>query len=509
MFENENEHWKGIPNYPDYMISDLGRLYSNRKDKFISCDEHGNVTLYNSEGHKGWSIQVLMGCLFLGNDIDDPFRNRTLFKDGDSSNLVLSNIYIEDTSDISGEVWMPLTEATGRTLKNFYKVSNMGRIKSIRHYVEGTYRGRMVRKPCPELIISTSSDFDGYQFAYLACEDGSSVNAQVHRLVAAAFCHNPDPETKTVVNHIDGDPSNNRWTNLEWCTPKENSQHAINTGLRGDWKGRRLRYPVRRTETNQLYNSISEVERAMGRPSGYCSDALHEGRGVTDIDGNVWTLEIFKDMPIKVHSAGQQCTIDEFPGRVFVSLSEASLAIGRWEGYISDALSRGGVIRNKAGNDVHIHLAGDAPIVCANDIWKEKKKAGLVPDKKERKRSNWAPRKSVRCVETGEIFASFSDADTFLGRKPGYLSDCFAYCRECFDRQGNKYTFEVLNELVKVHRSNNPCCFEEYPENKFSNLSEASLFIGRCSSYVNDRFKQGKPILTLDGREIHLKLLQK
>jgi len=44
----------------------------------------------------------------------------------------------------------------------------------------------------------------------------------VHRMVATAFVHNPDPETFTVVDHIDGDKLNNHYTNLEWVTQSEN-----------------------------------------------------------------------------------------------------------------------------------------------------------------------------------------------------------------------------------------------------------------------------------------------
>ena len=43
-----------------------------------------------------------------------------------------------------------------------------------------------------------------------------------HRIIATQFCDNDDPEHKTVVNHIDGNPSNNLKTNLEWLTQSEN-----------------------------------------------------------------------------------------------------------------------------------------------------------------------------------------------------------------------------------------------------------------------------------------------
>lgn len=51
----------------------------------------------------------------------------------------------------------------------------------------------------------------------------------LHRIVAEAFV--PNPDNKRYVNHIDGDPSNNCASNLEWCTAHENMQHAKALGL--------------------------------------------------------------------------------------------------------------------------------------------------------------------------------------------------------------------------------------------------------------------------------------
>lgn len=45
----------------------------------------------------------------------------------------------------------------------------------------------------------------------------------IHRLVAAAFIGKI--ASGFHVNHLDGDPGNNELSNLEICTPWENSQH--------------------------------------------------------------------------------------------------------------------------------------------------------------------------------------------------------------------------------------------------------------------------------------------
>lgn len=50
----------------------------------------------------------------------------------------------------------------------------------------------------------------------------------VHRLVASAHLGNVDGY---VINHIDGNPSNNAVNNLEIVTQRENHLHALRTGL--------------------------------------------------------------------------------------------------------------------------------------------------------------------------------------------------------------------------------------------------------------------------------------
>lgn len=54
------------------------------------------------------------------------------------------------------------------------------------------------------------------------------VKHSVHRIVAETFLDNA--ECKPEVNHINSKTDDNRLENLEWCTRKENMQHAYDNG---------------------------------------------------------------------------------------------------------------------------------------------------------------------------------------------------------------------------------------------------------------------------------------
>jgi hypothetical protein len=72
-------------------------------------------------------------------------------------------------------------------------------------------------------------DKDGYVVVGMSDDIGGRRLVRIHRIVAMTYLDNPCD--KPFVNHINGIKADNRVENLEWCTAKENSYHAIKTGL--------------------------------------------------------------------------------------------------------------------------------------------------------------------------------------------------------------------------------------------------------------------------------------
>lgn len=167
-------------------------------------------------------------------------------------------VFYTGTSTVNNEVeiWRDV-----RDFEGYYKVSNLGRIKSLNY-----------RKSGKEGIITPMHrNCDQYLRISLS-KKGKKEYRYLHRIVAEAFI--PNPYNFPEVNHIDTNPRNCNVNNLHWCTHEQNTNH---------WKTR-----LNRSKKVYCYNSSGDLEykyssvtscaAALGSNPSYISQCTKNGK---------------------------------------------------------------------------------------------------------------------------------------------------------------------------------------------------------------------------------------
>ena len=152
-----------------------------------------------------------------------------------------------------------------------YLVSDQGRVMSLRN-------------PKNPKILKQGTNKDGYKQVTIVSGEaygkGKKKTFRVNRLVALAFVPNPHPEKRRDVGHANSTASDNRASNLYWCTPKENSNNPITLQRNRDSRSEAVKKTskpvyVYDEELNQVsaFTSTASASRELNTSQGNIASA--------------------------------------------------------------------------------------------------------------------------------------------------------------------------------------------------------------------------------------------
>lgn len=146
------------------------------------------------------------------------------------------------------EKWKPVKGYEG-----LYEASNLGNIRSL---ARATTSGKVLKQH--------TNARNGYKYVNLS-RNNQRATKRVHILIVEAFTdyvsHGFDPNA--VIDHIDGDKTNNRLDNLQVVTQKENDSRA-----RARQTQRTNGQPVIDLDTKEVYKSFTDASHAVGGKQG-------------------------------------------------------------------------------------------------------------------------------------------------------------------------------------------------------------------------------------------------
>lgn len=298
---------RDIPGYDGYQVDRNGNVYSKKTEKYLHPNAYGGynrLNLYQDGKKKLMTVHRLVAMTFVKNPNNDVIVNHI---DGDKTNNTVENLeWISQKKNVQHSVDTRLQgkftkcvvqlDKNNKEINRYSSIQEAAKKTGIKHQnislvcwnkgkTAGGYKWRFTKEDhssnhddsedsveiedYSEYTVDVSgnvysnkrnrylkirSDPRGYRLVQLY-KDGKGVNMYLHRLVARHFLDNPN--NYPIVNHKDGNKSNNHVSNLEWCTSKENNVHAVKSGLKKTVKIDR----IDEDGTVVFFSSLAEAAR--------------------------------------------------------------------------------------------------------------------------------------------------------------------------------------------------------------------------------------------------------
>ena len=249
-----------------YQINENGEIYNTKTNNFLKghIENTGYVSVnLNINGiKKNYSLHRLMADTFLDNPNNLPIVNHI---DGDKTNNKLENLeWVSQSQNRYHAIQTGISNlAVGKREKiNCIIDNNWRQYKDTNYYV--SIDGKVWNKKTKCLLKQTPNN-SGY-IRYTLRINNSNISKQAHIMVIETWS-DIKILSGQVINHIDGNKTNNDISNLEVVSKQENALHACYT-LNKNIKA------VIRLSDNQEYPSISKAARENNVTPGAIAYAL-------------------------------------------------------------------------------------------------------------------------------------------------------------------------------------------------------------------------------------------
>jgi hypothetical protein len=224
-------------------------IYGNPILSYINDKEELVVKIQWIDGYKEYKVSLLLALTF--KPLHIPFKHwkevDLMYLDDNKLNYHLSNTIVKFArGGIECDKYQGFKYIPGFTR---YAVNEKGEVKN---HITGS-------------IISTHINEKGYRQIRLKCDMGDWVTTGLHRVIGYSWLPYPLNVDDLYINHLDGDKLNNCVKNLEWCTAKENTKHAIETGLIKN----QVPILVKDVKNNKVYSfsNVHKCERLLNIPT--------------------------------------------------------------------------------------------------------------------------------------------------------------------------------------------------------------------------------------------------